>query len=301
MLHFLPHGVRGTLAVLLILLNTLFWYPLLTFLALIKLVIPWTPLRKLCTRMLNRIAVAWINNNGHFMRLLHRLEWHVEGLDQLEKNQWYFVTCNHQSWADIMVTQNILNGRIPLMKFFLKKELIWVPLLGLAWWALDFPFMKRYSKELLEKKPELKGKDLETTRKACEKFKYTPVTVFNFLEGTRFTEEKHQAQNSPYRHLLRPKAGGMGFVLGAMGEQLHVMLDITIVYPDGVGGIWDYLSGRMKRIVVNIRRREIPAQYLGKDYVNDAGFREEFQQWVSELWHEKDRLFGVLQQAHAKT
>ncbi|MDX1589248.1 MAG: acyltransferase [Oleiphilaceae bacterium] len=300
MLHFLPQGVRGTLAVLLILINTLFWYPLLMLLAIIKLVIPWTPVRKLCTRGLNRIAVAWINNNGHFMALLHRLEWHVEGLEKLERNQWYFVTCNHQSWADIMVTQNVLNGRIPLMKFFLKKELIWVPLLGLAWWALDFPFMKRYTKEQLQKKPELRGKDLETTRKACEKFKYTPVTVFNFLEGTRFTPEKHRSQNSPYQHLLRPKAGGVGFVLGAMGEQLHVMLDITIVYPDGVGGIWDYLSGRMERIVVSIQRREIPAQFLGRDYVNDAEFREAFQQWVTQLWQEKDQRFGELQQAYAR-
>ncbi|TVP57497.1 MAG: acyltransferase [Halomonadaceae bacterium] len=299
MLHFLPHGLRGTLAVLLILANTLLLYPPLLLLSVIKM-IPVTALRTLCTRLLNRVAVAWINNNGRTMRLLHRLDWQVEGLESLEQNQWYFVTCNHQSWADIMVTQNVLNNRIPLMKFFLKKELIWVPLLGIAWWALDFPFMKRYSKELLAKKPHLQGKDLETTRKACEKFKYTPVTVFNFLEGTRFTPEKHQAQNSPYTHLLRPKAGGAGFVLGAMGEQLHTMLDITIVYPDGAGGIWDYLAGRMQRIVVTIKRREIPAQFLGRDYVNDPEFRNQFQNWVSDIWQQKDQHITELMKIHSK-
>lgn len=300
MLHFLPHGLRGTLVVLLILINTLFWYPPLLLLSIIKLLIPLTSVRTLCTKGLNRIAVIWINNNGRFMALMHRLQWHVEGLSTLEQNQWYFVTCNHQSWADIMVTQNVLNGRIPLMKFFLKKELIWVPLLGIAWWALDFPFMKRYSKELLAKKPHLQGKDMKTTRKACEKFKYTPVTVFNFLEGTRFTREKHQAQGSPFSHLLKPKAGGAGFVLGAMGEQLHTMLDITIVYPDGAGGIWDYLSGRMQRIVVHIERREIPQQFLGRDYTNDPEFRAEFQTWVSHLWQQKDQRFADLQQAYSK-
>jgi len=298
MLDFLPHWLKGTLAVTLILTSTLVLYPLLLLLSILKLIIPLVPVRRWCTRGLNRVATTWLHCNAFYMKLLNRLEWHIEGLDTLEENHWYFVTCNHQSWADIPVIQYVLNGRIPLMKFFLKRELIWVPLLGIAWWALDFPFMKRYSKEILEKHPELKGKDLETTRQACEKFKYTPVTVFNFLEGTRFTQAKHDAQQSPYRNLLKPKAGGAGFVLGAMGEQLHTMLDVTIVYPDGAGGIWDYLSGRMKRIVVHIRRREIPSQYLGRDYVNDPEFRAEFQQWVTTLWQEKDATIDALKEKY---
>jgi len=34
--------------------------------------------------------------------------------------------------------------------FFIKKELMWVPFLNLAWWSLDFPFLERYSKEYLD-------------------------------------------------------------------------------------------------------------------------------------------------------
>jgi len=144
MLDFLPSWLKGSLAILLILISTLILYPLLLVLSLIKLVIPIQPVRKATTTGLNWIATVWIGNNNFFVRLLNRIEWHVEGDEGLERDQWYLVTCNHQSWADIMVVQNILNSRIPLMKFFLKKELIWVPLLGIAWWALDFPFMKRY-------------------------------------------------------------------------------------------------------------------------------------------------------------
>lgn len=294
MLDFLPAPVKGSLVVLLILVSTLILYPFLLLLALIKLLVPVRPVRTLATRGLNAIATTWIEGNNAFMRLFNRIEWHVENNAELSRDQWYFITCNHQSWADIMVVQNILNTRIPLMKFFLKKELLWVPLLGIAWWALDFPFMKRYSREKLLKKPELRGKDLETTRRACEKFQYTPVAVFNFMEGTRFTPEKHAQQNSPYRHLLKPRAGGTGFVLGAMGTKLQIMLDITIIYPDGVGGIWDYLSGRLKRVVVHIDQKTIPSEFLGRNYNEDREFRIAFQKWVTALWEEKDQRIEQL-------
>lgn len=301
MLDFLPAPLKGVLAVLLILLNTLFWYPLLLLLSLLKLAIPLSASRKLCTRLLIGIANIWITSNGLFLKLLHRTQWIIEGRERLSPRDWYLVVCNHQSWADIPAIQFALNGRIPLLKFFLKRELIWVPLLGIAWWALDFPFMKRYPKALLDKRPELRGKDLETTRRACEKFKYTPVTVFNFLEGTRFTQAKHDSQQSPYRHLLRPKAGGAAFVLGAMGDQLHTLLDITIVYPDGETGFWAFLCGRIGRIVIDIQTMTIPAQFLNRDYTNDETFRYEFQQWVGELWRAKDQRVADLKARYPAT
>ena len=297
MLDFLPAPLKGTLMLLLILVSTLVWYPLLLLLALIKLLIPLRVIRNTATAGLNTIAIIWIESNSAFMRLLNHVDWDVAVNANPRRDQWYLITCNHQSWADIMVVQQILSRRIPLMKFFLKRELIWVPFLGIAWWALDFPFMKRYSRAKLMRKPELRGKDLETTRRACEKFQHTPVAIFNFMEGTRFTPEKHRRQQSPYRHLLKPRAGGTGFVLGAMGTRLQLMLDITIVYPEGVGGIWDYLCGRIPRVLVHIDEKSIPSEFLGRDYNNDREFRIGFQQWVSRLWREKDERMDAMTQS----
>lgn len=294
MLDFLPGPLKGCLAILLVLFNTLLGYPALLFFALLKLIVPANSVRKRCTRALNAIANFWIANNGRFMRLLNRIDWKIELPDDLKREDWYLVTCNHQSWADIPAIQFALEGKIPLLKFFLKRELIWVPFLGIAWWALDFPFMKRYSKALLARRPELRGKDLETTRKACQHFQYTPVTVFNFVEGTRFTPEKHLQQQSPYQHLLKPKAGGIAFVLGAMGEQLHTMLDVTILYPKGANGIWQLLCGQVKRIVIHVKRLQIPDQFRNRDYSNDEQFRLAFQLWLSELWQQKDQRLEVL-------
>ncbi|MGP9833643.1 acyltransferase [Marinobacter sp. NSM] len=288
MLNFLPAPLKGVLVVLLILLNTVVFLPFLLLFAIIKLVIPVMVVRKVCTVIVNGIAWYWIGFNNTLVKLFHRVEWDVRGAQELSRKHWYFVTCNHQSWTDIPAIQYVLNSKIPLLKFFLKKQLIWVPLLGVAWWALDFPFMHRHTKEQIAKRPELKGKDIEATRAACEKFRYTPVTIFNFMEGTRFTPEKQARQNSPYKNLLKPRAGGTAFVFGAMGEMIHTMLDVTIVYPNGKPGIWDYLCGRVDKIIIDIRTREVPERFLGMDYEGNRELRVDFQRWVSEIWAEKD-------------
>ena len=292
MLNFLPARIIGGLASIAIFFNTLFWCLLLYVAAIFKLIVPLKGWRKQWTQIAIWLAEAWISGNSAWMWLTQRTKWQVTGLEGLSYDDWYLVISNHQSWVDIFVLQHVFNKKIPFLKFFLKQELIWVPVIGLAWWALDFPFMKRYSKEQIARNPELRGKDLETTRKACERFKTTPVSVMNFLEGTRITPAKHQKQESPYRHLLKPKAGGIGFVLGAMGDQIDTMLDVTIVYPQGIPDAWAFLRGELKEVEVIIQKRPIPAEYRNQDYQNDDAFREGFQAWVRDLWWEKDHLLS---------
>jgi 1-acyl-sn-glycerol-3-phosphate acyltransferase len=212
----------------------------------------------------------------------------IEGDVRLRNDGHYLVLANHRSWVDIPVLQLVFNRRIPSLRFFLKQQLFWVPLLGLAWWALDFPFMKRYSRETLAKRPELAGRDVEATRRACERFRHIPVSIMNFVEGTRFTAAKHAAQQSPFKHLLKPKAGGVAFVLGAMGDALHAILDVTIAYPHGKPSLGDLFANRIPEVRVHTRELPIPADLVGGDYQNDPAFRERFQAWVNTLWEEKD-------------
>lgn len=291
MLNFLPHPVTGTLSLLLYIANTLFWFAPVMLLALLKLP-PITRWQSWMTYLLDACAVAWISVNNFTTRLFTSIHWQVSGLEKLSRKDWYLVLANHQSWADILVLQNVFNRKIPFIKFFLKKELIYVPFLGLCWWALDFPFMKRYSKAFLQRNPHLHGKDIETTRNACRKFAFKPAAIMNFVEGTRYTPQKHQQQQSPYTNLLKPKAGGAAFVLGAMGEQLHKILDITICYPKGTPSFWDYISGKVRDITVQINIIPITPELLG-DY-NDSQYRERFQQWINQLWQRKDQQLQEL-------
>jgi len=279
----------GILTTTLLLLNTVVLIcPLLVF-ALLKLVLPGRG-RDYASWAVMWVAETWSEIDKAIFALCIPTQWDVRGVENLRKDTSYLAVSNHQTWVDIPALIESLNRRTPFFKFFLKKELIWVPLLGLAWWGLDYPFMKRYSKAFLEKHPELKGKDLEITKAACELFKRQPVTVVNYLEGTRFTEAKHREQQSPYRYLLKPKAGGVAFVLAALGEQLDALLDVTIVYPGNQApGFWALLNGSISRVIIDIQVRELDPSLWDGDYENDPEFRQSVQAWVNQLWQEKDQ------------
>jgi 1-acyl-sn-glycerol-3-phosphate acyltransferase len=282
---------------LLLAVNTVAWCTPLFALSLVKLALPLRAVRVRIDPWLNAIATGWVSCNGTWMRLTQRTVWDVAGIDDICADDCYLVNANHQSWADVFVLQHVLNRRIPALKFFLKRQLIFVPVIGIAWWALDFPFMRRHSKAALAKRPELRQQDRETTRRACEKFALVPTCVMNFAEGTRFTEQKHLQQRSPYRHLLKPRAGALAMSLGAMGAmgaKFSSLIDVTIVYPDGAPTFWQFACGRTPRIVVRAQRQRIPAEFSVGDYAGDASFRATFNAWMTKQWEEKDRQIDVL-------
>ncbi len=289
MLDFLPGFLKGIFSFLIYTLNTLALCTILFSVALLKLIIRVSWFKRVCDRILNFIVFCWISINSLSSDFFNSIKWDVRGLEKLKRREWYLVLSNHQSWADILVLQRIFNRKIPMLKFFLKQELIWVPVLGIAWWALDFPFMKRYSKQFLANNPHCQGQDLKRTKRACEKFMTTPVSIMNFVEGTRYTEEKHRRLRSRYKYLLNPRAGGIAFVLGAMEGSIHNIINVTIVYPEGADSFWGFISGRVRHIIVNIELVPVTRDITG-DFFNDIEFRNYFCSWINELWREKDLL-----------
>ncbi|MBP7737761.1 MAG: acyltransferase [Spirochaetes bacterium] len=285
--------IRGISGFVFVIVNTLFWAVPVYIVGLVKLLLPFRAARTALDTILDRLCYTWMLCNNGFLDLLKDIEYEVTGLEKLRMDQWYLVISNHQTWVDIIALQKILHNRAPFLKYFLKKELIWVPILGLAWWALDYPFMKRYSSDYLARHPDRRGKDIEMTRKACEKFKGKPVSIMNFVEGTRFTPEKHRKQKSPYRRLLKPRSGGIAFVLSAMGDYMSGVIDITITYPDGAENIWEFMRSGKTRITVAIDILPIESVPRG-DYFNDEGFREKFQEWLNTLWSRKDEKIAAM-------
>ena len=249
-----------------------------------------------------QITNSWLSvNNWLIDHVLPNTQWDIsidENL-QLSMQGRYLMTCNHQSWVDTTVNQYFGLTRMPLTRFFTKWELIFIPFVGQAFKILGFPMMKRHSKAQIAKKPELKDRDMEEARKACQQLLTQPFTLLNYLEGTRFTQEKHDQQQSPYQHLLKPKAGGLALALNILGDQIDALVDMTIVYPDGVPGYSEFWLGEVPRIAVNLRKIHIPDWILGGNYEDDAEYRERFQQWVHELWLEKDQLIESMQQKFA--
>ncbi len=286
MLARLSSVLLGCLTGLLLVLNTLLVFGLMLPPALLKL-LPIIALRTQCDRVLNALASAWVRNNNAWIALAAPgARWDVSGVEGLRPRGWYLVASNHQSWVDILVLQRVFHGRIPFLKFFLKRELIFVPVIGLAWWALDFPFVRRGK--------DAGGSDLKATRKACEKFKRIPTTVINFVEGTRFTPAKHAEQRSPFRHLLKPKIGGLGMALATMGDQFEAMLDVTIVYPQGTPSFWQLLCGRLNEVVVRVSLQELTPELRGSDVIGNRAQRVRVGRWMEQQWAAKDVLIDEL-------
>ncbi|MCL6245637.1 MULTISPECIES: acyltransferase [Acinetobacter] len=251
-----------------------------------------------------KITNSWLTvNNWLIDHVLPNTKWDItidEGLD-LNLQGRYLMTCNHQSWVDTTVNQYFGLTRMPLTRFFTKWELIFIPFVGQAFKILGFPMMKRHSKEQIAKNPELKYRDMEEARKSCEQLLSQPFTLLNYLEGTRFTPEKHAQQQSPYQNLLKPKAGGLALALNILGDQVDALVDMTIVYPNGAPAYGEFWLGEVPRIAVDLRKIEIPTWVYGGNYEDDAEFREKFQHWVDELWTEKDQLITRMKAKYSVT
>ena len=263
---------------------------------LIKLILPFTAIKKASRNSADKLVSIWAYINTWMIGLINKVEWDVEIDAELSKDKWYLLISNHHSWADIVILFSVFANKIPLPKFFVKQAILYIPFVGTACWALDMPFMKRYSKHTLAKYPHLKGKDMESTRKACSKAKLLPTSIVNFAEGTRFTAAKKQQTNSPYQYLLAPKSGGIALSLASMGTTFDQILNITIIYPDNPDSPFkDLLQGKLKRIVIRVNSIAITPELQG-DYENDQEFKHSFQQWVSNLWQAKDRAIATYYQ-----
>ena len=207
----------------------------------------------------------------------------------MKKDHWYIATSNHQSWGDIFVLQKITNRKVPLLRFFMKDVLKWIPIVSIVGWALDMPFLKRYSREEIERNPELRGKDFEKMKKSFGRLESNPGTVFSFAEGTRFTVKKHIDQNSCFKNVLEPKAGGIGVALSTM-PFISSLLDFSISYNSESKSFWDFLCGRMSNMSVKVKSVEIPENLKNRDYSIDKKFRKELKEWLYLIWENKDQF-----------
>lgn len=287
--------ILGIIAGLLFLVNILICASLVIICGILKIISPFSLGKKFFNYLQNEVITSvWIDINNCIIQLAAPVKWEVYGQGELHFDHWYFVFANHQTWADILVLQKVFNRKIHLLKFFLKKELLWsLPLGGLACWMLDFPVMRRYSKTQLKRNPALRNKDIETTRESCRKFKQEPTTIMNFLEGTRFTPQKQQDRSSPYQHLLRPKGGGLAFVVNELKGYIHEVIDVTIVYSHADPTFWNFLCGRVHKVIVYYDVIPLQSHQYG-DYYGNSSFRKNFQGWVNECWQRKDKLIATI-------
>ncbi len=305
----LLHLGRGLLAILMIAIATFaVWIPL-TWWILCRVFARGEALSRLKQKM-DKIIWWWTGHNRWMIKTLGvtrpTITWHQQA--EMSLDNWYMVVCNHQSWTDILLLQSYLYGVIPPLKFFTKEQLIWIPGVGLAMYVLGFPYVKRVTKAQIKANPKLRNADRENTAAACEGFKNHPTSILNFVEGTRRTEEKQNRQGREFQYLLRPKIGGMDYVLEGMDGYLHKLLDVTIVYPDGVPSFWAFLQGKCQNVIIEVTPHDIPQALRGANGLSNAEDTERkdrrafLAQWMKSIWQAKDsRISEILGQPHSSS
>ena len=302
MYRFLPAPIVAFLLLFAITINTIAHFIPILVLAIVKFAVPNQKWRHWWTGPLVVVAETWIRVNNLLQRVCLPTRFDVRGLDdpRLRRDGRYLVASNHQTWTDVLVLQYLLIDHIPFLRFFIKQELVYFPFLGFAWWALDMPFMKRYSAARLAKHPELRGKDFETTRRACDRFRVGPISIMNFVEGTRFTPAKRDAHQSPHSHLLKPKAGGIAAVLDAFSGDLDTLVNVTIAYGRPHADFRDWLLGKVPYVRAEVTVETIPEDVRRGNYQDDPVYRERVQAWVRELWERKNiQLVALLEERAA--
>ena len=292
-MKFIKSSFIGLITFILIILELIVGFGTLAIVNIPRAVIPLKSFKIFLARFSNQIGDITVYGLKLIMLLMHGNRIQIINETEYDLDKWYMAMSNHQSWADIFVLLVTANKRIPLLKFFMKKELWWIPFVFLANKTLNMPFVNRHSKKAIAKNPSLRTKDYENTLKSCKRFLRAPSTIFSYAEGTRFTEEKHRNQNSEYINLLQPKIGGMATALSAM-PNIDTLIDFSLVYKSKKRDAWSFLNGEMRDVKVYIKSYKIPDNLKGKNYSNDETYREEFKEWVEGIWFEKDKKISEL-------
>ena len=228
------------------------------------------------------------------LKFLHSIEWEYNIAENLDIENWYIAMSNHQSWADIFILLAAGHKKMPLLKFFMKKELQWIPIIYLVHKTIDMPFLNRHSQKQIEANPELKKLDYQNAETAAKRFSRNPSTAFSFAEGTRFTHDKHLAQASPYKNFLTPKIGALAIALKGM-PQVNELIDFTVIYSTDKRSTWDFLCGEMRQAKVYAKAHEIPETLKGKNFDQEEEYRREFKNFIEKIWKEKQELYTELE------
>ena len=282
-------SLKGSLSAVFITLNTAVVCALLYPMALIRLLLigSW---RSALTRRMDLIIDLWVSANNSLIKALRLIDIDVEWPSEpLRRDRWYMVVSNHQTWTDIILLQSVLRPALPPLKFFTKRELLWLPLAGLAMKLLGFPYVRRARQSGGGNNQSAAGKDRDAINAACAVFRNHPTAVLSFLEGTRFTPAKRDARNSRFQHLLNPKIGGLSAVLGGLADELDTLIDVTIHYPEGPPGFWEFLQGKCANARMRVDAHHLSAEMRDPD---PAVQRAEVGAFIEALWRTKDARLG---------
>lgn len=252
-------------------LNLLIGLCLLIPVAVISALMPFAMARRWCYFLTQKIYRTAVRVNSFWMKRIVGIELVVKGEPRIHPNA--VIICNHQSWFDIPVIQDVVTSRGPIVKFLIKRELLWVPIIGWICLALRLPTLGR------SKKTDTRKRDKAIIQNTSNSHANEPGALLIFPEGTRFTEKKRVAQSAPYDNLLKPKSGGLKLIKEHVNADVE-LVDMTIDYHRKNVSIWKCLHGNPSVITITLKHFKI-------------GDIKNVSSWLNERWKEKDSILSA--------
>ena len=266
-LSFIGKQLFSLTSSLVVILNLGFWmFPLIGIAVIRSLIGGFEPFYNACTRLIELCYKTAAAINSAWMVHVVGINFNVDGTLPDQPTQ--VIVANHQTWFDIPILQHVVTGQGPVLKFLIKRQLVWLPIVGWICYALNFPRMNRGSDGRAHRQ------DLDAIKKASSTMHKERGALLIFAEGTRFTEEKHRNQNSPYKKLLIPRPGGLKVALSTMPPDTPVV-DITINYKGSETNFWKCLHGANRDIDIHIEKHNAAE-------IIDA------RSWLRDCWEQKD-------------
>jgi 1-acyl-sn-glycerol-3-phosphate acyltransferase len=251
--------------------NLLLGFAVLLPISIISWLIPLPAVSRCCTVTADHIYGIAVKLDTFWMQHILGIELVIKG--KTNTHQSPVVMCNHQSWFDIPLVQHVITGNGPIIKFLVKREIVWIPVIGWICLVLNFPRLRR------GKNNGTGESDFSIIRKASKGHGNDSGALLIFPEGTRFSEAKKVKQKTLYHHLLKPKAGGLRMIKQHASADTN-LVDITINYHQKNVHIWNCLRADPAKITITIEH------YNLKEI-------DDIETWLNNRWLEKDKLlFG---------
>jgi 1-acyl-sn-glycerol-3-phosphate acyltransferase len=273
--------LKSVASIGLITTNIAFWVALAIPVRLVRSVVP--SARPSLRRLLDALYRAAVRVDDLWLERVIGIRWSRPEL-VLDRGRSQILLSNHVSWVDIFLLQSLMARHGFAVQFLTKRELVWLPVVGLVFWVFEFPLLRRTTRPGADDALR-RGQDRAAVEAACRHARHQPVALVDFAEGTRATAARRASRSSPHRHLLPPRVGGFEALLDGLGEGLGGVVDCTLVYPrDREIRFWEFLAGRVSEIEVAaeaIAPAEIPAT------------RAERARWLEERWARKDERIAA--------
>jgi len=191
------------------------------------------------------------------------------------------IISNHRELSDwlMMLSLGMRQGRLGVVKFFVKDIVKYVPGIG---WGLSILQMVYLSRSWVD--------DEKKIEKAFSNVKHNklPFWLVSFLEGTRFTKKKFEEGNDwakqknlkPLRNLLHPRVKGFQATISSLKDELDAVYDLTVAGKSPKFGSVVFGEANTK-LHIHVKRYKISEIPLGK---------EDLEKWCRDKWYEKDEM-----------